>query len=157
MALETELGDYVEGDGNWHEDEEVEQEDQTNPQNSLDPEEIILQHTLDGWMTDDEWRNFTILGGENCVDKKVMQETANRWDAERLSSFPKNSKFQFTRENLPPWEEHYILTTPKWTVMMGYFHSIPSMPFSTEDCEPFCMWKVINGKEFLDWCKIEDL
>tara|TARA_B100001123_G_scaffold316786_1_gene354769 strand:- start:385 stop:1056 length:672 start_codon:yes stop_codon:yes gene_type:complete len=156
VALERELIDYVEGDGNWHEEEEEEKADQTYIQNYLDPEEIKLQHMSDGWMTDDEWQNFTMLGGENCVDTKAMRDIANRWDAERLACFPENSKFQSTRENLPPWEEHYILTTPKWTVMMGYFSSVPSTPFPTADCEPFYMWKVINGKEFLDWCKISD-
>lgn len=108
-------------------------------------------------MTDDEWKEFGIQKGSVCVDENVMRDIASRWDNERLAPFPDISKFEYKSKELPPGQEHYILTTSEWKLMMGRFSSVPSMPFSTGDYESFCMWKLENGKGYVDWCKASDL
>jgi len=138
------------------EGQEVVEEEPDN-QNSFDPDVFKSQLASEGWMTDEEWIEFGIQQGGVCVDEKVMRDIASRWDQERLAPFPDISKFEYKSKELPPGQEHYILTTSEWKLMMGCFSAVPSMSISTGDDESFCMWKVENGKGYVDWCKASDL
>ncbi len=138
-------------------DEEEDGEEQPDTRSSFDPEEFKSQLASEGWMTDDEWKEFGIQKGSVCVDENVMRDIASRWDKERLAPFPDISKFEYKSKELPPGQEHYILTTSEWKLMMGHFSSVPSTPISTGDDESFCMWKLENGKGYVDWCKASDL
>ena len=138
-------------------DDEKDQEEHAATQNFFDPNKLISQLASEGWMTDNDWKEFGIQQGGVCVDEKVMRDIASRWDKERLALFPDHSKFEYKSEGLPPGQEHYILTTSEWKLMMGSFSSVPSMPVSTGDLQSFCMWKLENGKSYVDWCKGSDL
>ena len=104
-------------------------------------------------MNDDEWKKFGIRQGGDCISEKVMMDIASRWDDDRLKAFPEHSKFQYTDRDLPPGHAHYIMTTFEWKVIMGRFSSVASMPFSTGENPSFVMWKLENGKNYVDWCK----
>jgi len=124
----------------------------------LDPKELILLLQSEGWMTDAEWRKFGKRQAGVCVDEKVMRGIASRWDEKRLAAFPNNSKFEYTREELPSGREHYIITTSEWKLIMGHFTpSDPAENNSNEGQWSFCMWKLENGKEYAEWCKASDL
>ena len=133
-------------------DEESEEKKEIDTQNPFDLEEFKLHLASEGWMTDDEWKEFGIMQGGVCVDEKIMTDIASRWDKERLAQFPDNSKFENTSNESPLGQEHYILTTSEWKLMMGRFFTSPSTTFST-DYETFYMWKLENGKNYVDWCK----
>ena len=140
-----------EGEG---EEENNEAEDGPAPiQSPFDLEEFQSQLEAEGWMNDDEWRKFGIRQGGDCISEKVMMDIASRWDDDRLKAFPEHSKFQYTDRELPPGHAHYIMTTFEWKVIMGRFSSVASMPFSTGDNPSFVMWKLENGKNYVDWCK----
>ena len=110
-----------------------------------------------GWMTHAEWRKFGKRQAGVCVDEKVMQGIAKRWDENRLEGFPNTSKFEYTKEHLPPGHEHYIITTPEWKLIMGHFTSpIPTKKDANTNQWSFFMWKLENGKEYVDWCKGSD-
>ena len=136
------------------ENENDEAEDGPAPIQSLfDLEEFQSQLEAEGWMNDDEWKKFGIRQGGDCISEKVMMDIASRWDDDRLKAFPEHSKFQCTDRELPPGHAHYIMTTFEWKVIMGRFPSVASMPFSTGDNPSFVMWKLENGKNYVDWCK----
>lgn len=136
------------------ENENDEAEDGPAPIQSLfDLEEFQSQLEAEGWMNDDEWKKFGIRQGGDCISEKVMMDIASRWDDDRLKAFPEHSKFQCTDRELPPGHAHYIMTTFEWKVIMGRFSSVASMPFSTGDNPSFVMWKLENGKNYVDWCK----
>lgn len=136
------------------ENENDEAEDGPAPiQSPFDLEEFQSQLEAEGWMNDDEWKKFGIRQGGDCISEKVMMDIASRWDDDRLKAFPEHSKFQCTDRELPPGHAHYIMTTFEWKVIMGRFSSVASMPFSTGDNPSFVMWKLENGKNYVDWCK----
>jgi hypothetical protein len=142
-------------------EEEEEEENETDEaedgpapiQSPFDLEEFQSQLEAEGWMNDDEWKKFGIRQGGDCISEKVMMDIASRWDDDRLKAFPEHSKFQYTDRELPPGHAHYIMTTFEWKVIMGRFSSVASMPFSTGDNPSFVMWKLENGKNYVDWCK----
>ena len=147
---------------NKQEEEEAEKEENQNgdakddaaPLNSaFNLDEFQSRLESEGWMTDDEWKKFGIRQGGVCISEKIMTDIASRWDDDRLQAFPKHSKFQYTDKGLPPGQAHYIITTFEWQVIMGHFSPITSMPFSTGDNPTFVMWKLENGKNYVDWCK----
>jgi len=141
-------------EGEEEENENDEAEDGPAPIQSLfDLEEFQSQLEAEGWMNDDEWKKFGIRQGGDCISEKVMMDIASRWDDDRLKAFPEHSKFQCTDRELPPGHAHYIMTTFEWKVIMGRFSSVASMPFSTGDNPSFVMWKLENGKNYVDWCK----
>ena len=146
-----------EGEGEAEEEEENENdeaEDGPAPiQSPFDLEQFQSQLEAEGWMNDDEWKKFGIRQGGDCISEKVMMDIASRWDDDRLKAFPEHSKFQCTDRELPPGHAHYIMTTFEWKVIMGRFSSVASMPFSTGDNPSFVMWKLENGKNYVDWCK----
>ena len=140
--------------GEEEENENDEAEDGPAPiQSPFDLEEFQSQLEAEGWMNDDEWKKFGIRQGGDCISEKVMMDIASRWDDDRLKAFPEHSKFQCTDRELPPGHAHYIMTTFEWKVIMGRFSSVASMPFSTGDNPSFVMWKLENGKNYVDWCK----
>ena len=115
---------------------------------------LISQHQSDGWMTDVEWKKFGRRKACLCVDLKVMRDIAGRWDANRLEAFPRNSKFERTREKLPPGQEHYIITASDWRLTMAVFcNNVLVGNYLKKDKRFFCMWKLENGKGYIDWCK----
>ena len=141
-------------EGEEEEEENNEPEDGPAPiQSPFDLEEFQSQLESEGWMNDDEWKKFGIRQGGDCISEKVMMDIASRWDDDRLKAFPEHSKFQYTDRELPPGHAHYIMTTFEWKVIMGRFSSVASMPFSTGDNPSFVMWKLENGKNYVDWCK----
>ena len=141
-------------EGEEEENENDEAEDGPAPiQSPFDLEEFQSQLEAEGWMNDDEWKKFGIRQGGDCISEKVMMDIASRWDDDRLKAFPEHSKFQCTDRELPPGHAHYIMTTFEWKVIMGRFSSVASMPFSTGDNPSFVMWKLENGKNYVDWCK----
>ena len=143
-----------EGEGEEEENENDVSEDGPVPiQSPFDLEEFQSQLEAEGWMNDDEWKKFGIRQGGDCISEKVMMDIASRWDDDRLKAFPEHSKFQYTDRELPPGHAHYIMTTFEWKVIMGRFSSVASMPFSTGDNPSFVMWKLENGKNYVDWCK----
>ena len=147
MALSKEAEEEVENEND-------EAEDGPAPiQRLFDLEEFQSQLEAEGWMNDDEWKKFGIRQGGDCISEKVMMDIASRWDDDRLKAFPEHSKFQYTDRELPPGHAHYIMTTFEWKVIMGRFSSVASMPFSTGDNPSFVMWKLENGKNYVDWCK----
>ena len=122
-------------------------------QSPFDLEEFQSQLEAEGWMNDDEWKKFGIRQGGDCISEKVMMDIASRWDDDRLKAFPEHSKFQYTDRELPPGHAYYTMTTFEWKVIMGRFSSVASIPFSTRDKPSFIMWKLENGKNYVDWCK----
>ena len=141
-------------EGEEEENENDEAEDGPAPiQSPFDLEEFQSQLEAEGWMNDDEWKKFGIRQGGDCISEKVMVDIASRWDDDRLKAFPEHSKFQCTDRELPPGHAHYIMTTFEWKVIMGRFSSVATMPFSTGDNPSFVMWKLENGKNYVDWCK----
>jgi len=147
---------------NKKEEEEAEKEENQNGEakddaaplkSAFNLEEFQSQLEAEGWMNDDEWKKFGIRQGGDCISEKVMMDIASRWDDDRLKAFPEHSKFQYTDRELPPGHAHYIMTTFEWKVIMGRFSSVASMPFSTGDNPSFVMWKLENGKNYVDWCK----
>ena len=104
-------------------------------------------------MSDAEWKKFGIRQGSDYVSEKVMTDIARRWDDDRLKSFPKHSKFQFTDKELPPGRAYYTITTFDWKVTMGRFSPPATLSSTTEENPSFVMWKLENGKNFVDWCK----
>ena len=143
-----------EGEGEEEENENDVSEDGPVPiQSPFDLEEFQSQLEAEGWMNDDEWKKFGIRQGGDCISEKVMMDIASRWDDDRLKAFPEHSKFQYTDRELPPGHAHYIMTTFEWKVIMGRFSSVASIPFSTRDKPSFIMWKLENGKNYVDWCK----
>ena len=143
-----------EGEGEEEENENDVSEDGPVPiQSPFDLEEFQSQLEAEGWMNDDEWKKFGIRQSSDCISEKVMMDIASRWDDDRLKAFPEHSKFQYTDRELPPGHAHYIMTTFEWKVIMGRFSSVASIPFSTRDKPSFIMWKLENGKNYVDWCK----
>ena len=143
-----------EGEGEEEENENDVSEDGPVPiQSPFDLEEFQSQLEAEGWMNDDEWKKFGIRQGGDCISEKVMMDIASRWDDDRLKAFPEHSKFQYTDRELPPGHAYYIMTTFEWKVIMGRFSSVASIPFSTRDKPSFIMWKLENGKNYVDWCK----
>ena len=129
------------------------EDDDASINSTFNLEEFQSQLEAEGWMTDDEWKKFGIRQGCGCISEKLMMEIASRWDDDRLKAFPEHSKFQYTDRELPPGQAHYTITTFEWKVIMGRFSSIPSVPFSTGDYPYFLMWRLENGKNYVDWCK----
>jgi|GEM_PF-3260507 len=143
-----------EGEGEEEENENDVSEDGPVPiQSPFDLEEFQSQLEAEGWMNDDEWKKFGIRQGGDCISEKVMMDIASRWDDDRLKAFPEHSKFQYTDRELPPGHAYYTMTTFEWKVIMGRFSSVASIPFSTRDKPSFIMWKLENGKNYVDWCK----
>ena len=133
------------------------EDDESPIKSTFNLEEFQSQLEAEGWMTDDEWKKFGIRQGGGCISEKVMTDIASRWDDDRLQAFPEHSKFQYTDRELPPGQAHYIITTFEWKVIMGRFSSVPSVPFSTGDNPYFLMWRLENGKNYVDWCKSSKL
>ena len=147
---------------NKQEEEEAEKEENQNGEakgdaaplkSAFNLEEFQSRLEAEGWMTDDEWKKFGIRQGGVCISEKIMTDIASRWDDDRLKAFPEHSKFQYTDRELPPGHAHYIMTTFEWKVIMGRFSSVASMSFSKGDNPSFVMWKLENGKNYVDWCK----
>ena len=141
-----------EGEGEENDNDESE-DDPALIQSPFDLEQFQSQLEAEGWMNDDEWKKFGIRQGGDCISEKVMMDIASRWDDDRLKAFPEHSKFQYTDSDLPPGHAHYIMTTFEWKVIMGRFSSVASIPFSAGDNPSFVMWKLENGKNYVDWCK----
>ncbi len=153
LAVMT-LNKQEEEDSEKEENQNGEANDDAAPlKNAFNREEFQSRLEAEGWMTDDEWKKFGIRQGGVCISEKIMTDIASRWDDDRLQAFPVHSKFQYTDKGLPPGQAHYIITTFEWQVIMGHFSPIPPMPFSTGDNPAFVMWKLENGKNYVDWCK----
>ena len=116
-------------------------------------DEFQSQLEAEGWMSDAEWKKFGIRQGSDYISEKVMTDIASRWDDDRLKFFPEHSKFQFTDKELPPGRAYYTITTFDWKVTMGRFSPVTTLSSSTQEEPSFVMWKLENGKNFVDWCK----
>ena len=134
-------------------EEAEEADDQDSFSYGLDLRGLQSRLEAEGWMTDEDWKNFGIRQGGDCINEKVMRDIASRWDADRLSAFPNHSKFERMVRELPQGQEHFIITTFEWKVIMGSFDPVSHARFSTDDNQHFVMWKLENGKDYVDWCK----